>query len=155
MVDWRKDRIASAVNGANPTVIAKMKSGFAVFGDTQFLPGYCVLLHYPKVKCLNDLSIADRSAFLTDMGVIGDAIKQVLKPMRINYEILGNTDAFLHAHIFPRYDWEEEMYRKKPVWLYPEENWTRGAYCFDQKGFADIKAKIQSALIELLSGIES
>lgn len=36
MEDWKKDRIGSAVKGENPTVIAKMKSGFVVIGDTQF-----------------------------------------------------------------------------------------------------------------------
>lgn len=25
---------------------------------------------------------------------------------RINLEIQGNTDAFLHAHVTPRYEWE-------------------------------------------------
>ena len=39
-----------------------MPHSFAVIGDTQFLPGYCVLL--------------------------------------------GNTDAYLHAHLFPRHEWE-------------------------------------------------
>lgn len=24
----------------------------------------------------------------------------------MNYEILGNTDAYLHAHLFPRDSWE-------------------------------------------------
>ena len=50
--DWKKDRIASAHLGENPMVIAKMRSGFAVIGDTQFLPGYCVLLPLVKVSYL-------------------------------------------------------------------------------------------------------
>ncbi|MFL0411986.1 hypothetical protein ACH0AH_12480 [Microbacterium paludicola] len=39
-------------------------------------------------------------------------------------EILGNTDAFLHAHIWPRYDWEPPEIVGDPVWLYPRERWT-------------------------------
>ncbi|WP_343999662.1 hypothetical protein [Microbacterium paludicola] len=39
-------------------------------------------------------------------------------------EILGNTDAFLHAHIWPRYDWEPLEIVGHPVWLYPRERWT-------------------------------
>ena len=27
---------------------------------------------------------------------------------RINVEIQGNTDAFLHAHVTPRYEWEPD-----------------------------------------------
>lgn len=49
MDDWKKDRIGSALRGENPTVIARMKTGFAVIGDTQFLPGYCLLLSLQPV----------------------------------------------------------------------------------------------------------
>jgi hypothetical protein len=43
---------------------------------------------------------------------------------RVNLEILGNTDPFLHAHVWPRYDWEPTEIVSKPVWLYPPENWS-------------------------------
>ena len=39
---------------------------------------------------------------------------------RINYEILGNYDAFLHAHIWPRYEWEPGDNRSRPAWSYPQ-----------------------------------
>jgi hypothetical protein len=55
MGDWRRDRIASAERGENPAVLLRMPSGFAVMGDTQFLPGYCLLLAAPKVAHLTDL----------------------------------------------------------------------------------------------------
>ena len=98
-----------------------MKSGFAVLADSQFLPGYCILLAYPKVNSLNDLDTVQRLIFLREMAFVGDAITEVCTPLRINYEILGNTDAYLHAHIIPRYDWEEDGLRKMPVWLYPRK----------------------------------
>jgi hypothetical protein len=53
MNSWKSDRIGSAERGENPTVMVKMKSGFAVIGDNQFLPGYCVLLGYPRASSLN------------------------------------------------------------------------------------------------------
>lgn len=101
----------------------KMKSGFAVIEDTQFLPGYCLLLAYPRVESLNRPSMERRRDFLFDMSLIGDAVEQVLRPKRINYSIYGNKDPFLHAHIFPRYDWEPEELKPYPVWRYPEEKW--------------------------------
>ncbi|MFI9452759.1 hypothetical protein [Amycolatopsis sp. NPDC052450] len=36
----------------------------------------------------------------------------------MNVEILGNTDPFLHAHVWPRYDWEPADKVGQPVWLY-------------------------------------
>jgi len=92
--EWKRDRIGSARAGTNPTVLARLTRSYAVIGDTQFLPGYCVLLvDDPAVDRLTDLA-------------------------RLNYEILGNTDAYLHAHLFPRYDWESPEHVGKPVWLY-------------------------------------
>jgi hypothetical protein len=44
MTDWREDRIGSALRGENPTVMARLPGGFAVMGDVQGLPGYCVLV---------------------------------------------------------------------------------------------------------------
>ena len=38
--------------------------------------------------------------------------------VRVNYEILGNTDPALHAHIVPRYASEPEDRRRMPIWLY-------------------------------------
>ncbi|WP_392543453.1 hypothetical protein [Oryzobacter telluris] len=42
--DWKRDRIGSARRGENPTVLARLPRSFAVIGDAQKLPGYCVLL---------------------------------------------------------------------------------------------------------------
>jgi hypothetical protein len=56
-VHWRADRIGSALRGENPTVIRRLPGGFAVMGDVQWLPGYCVLLtDDPSVGRLSDLA---------------------------------------------------------------------------------------------------
>jgi len=36
---------------------------------------------------------------------------------------LGNADVFLHAHVWPRYEWEPPDLVHRPVWLYPVERW--------------------------------
>jgi len=120
-VEWRADRIGAAERGENPTVITRMRSGFAVLGDTQFLPGYCVLLAVPQVTHLTDLPLPDRRDFLVDMGLLGEAIECVYRPRRTNYEILGNTDTYVHAHVWARYEWEAKEYIGGPVWRYPRE----------------------------------
>lgn len=123
-MEWYENRILSAKNGANPMVIKELKGGYLVFGDVQFLPGYCVLLPKNEINSLNDLTLEERGQYLLDMSIIGDAIIKVCKPLRVNYDILGNMDNYLHAHIFPRYEWEEEALRKMPVWLYDKSNWS-------------------------------
>jgi diadenosine tetraphosphate (Ap4A) HIT family hydrolase len=112
------ERIELARKGRNQTVISKMQSGWVVLGDNQIIPGYCILLHDPIVESLNSINIIQRLKFLEDMSIIGDSIIEVLNPTVINYSILGNTDRALHAHIHPRYDWEEEENRKNPPFIY-------------------------------------
>jgi len=111
-------RVKSAQKGENKTVIMKMKSGWAVLGDNQIIPGYCLLLADPIVDSLNLLTIERRTQFLSDMTVIGDALMKVLKVEIINYSILGNADKGLHAHIHPRYEWEKDEFKKAPPWKY-------------------------------------
>ena len=77
MDDWKQDRIRAAERGENPMTLTRMRSGFAVIGDDQFLPGYCLLLASPRVDHLTDLPLALRSVYLQDMSLIGEAIIQV------------------------------------------------------------------------------
>lgn len=128
--NWRTDRVGSALAGANPTVLSHLPGGFAVIGDVQFLPGYCVLItDRPGVDRLSDLPREERTQFLTSMDLLGEAVETVCSARdpafrRVNLEILGNTDAFLHAHIWPRYDWEPAEIITTPVWLHPRESWS-------------------------------
>ncbi|MER6073329.1 diadenosine tetraphosphate hydrolase [Streptomyces sp. NPDC001817] len=127
--DWRTDRIGAALRGENPTVLRRLGAGFAVIGDVQFLPGYSVLLvDEPGVHRLSDLPRAKRLAFLSDMDRLGEAVERACRQLdpsflRVNLEILGNTDPFLHAHVWPRFGWESPEVVGKPVWLYPPERW--------------------------------
>jgi len=110
--DFRADRVRSALAGDNPTVLRRMRAGFAVIGDVQHLPGYCVLItDQPGVDQLLDLPPERQLVFLEDMALLGRAVATVCGRRdpglrRINLEIQGNTDAFLHAHVTPRYEWE-------------------------------------------------
>src|SRR5215213_2038339 len=130
MSDWRDDRIDSALQGRNPTVMARLPGSFATMADVQWLPGYCVLLvDRQGVGGLNDLGLEGRREFLASMAVLGEAVENACRTVdpafrRLNYDILGNTDQFLHAHVWPRYEWKPADRVRKPVWLYPPEFWS-------------------------------
>ncbi|MEU5756973.1 diadenosine tetraphosphate hydrolase [Streptomyces sp. NPDC047853] len=129
--DWRADRVGAALRGENPTVLRRLAAGFAVIGDVQFLPGYSVLLvDEPGVQRLSDLPRVKRLAFLSDMDRLGEAVEGVCRRMdpafrRVNLEILGNREPFLHAHVWPRFEWEPADVVGAPVWLYPRERWSQ------------------------------
>ncbi|MEU0190012.1 diadenosine tetraphosphate hydrolase [Streptomyces afghaniensis] len=131
---WREDRVGSALRGQNPAVMRRLGAGFAAIGDVQFLPGYSVLLtDDPAVERLSDLPRGRRLAFLGDMERLGEAVERACRRMdaefrRVNLEILGNSYATLHAHVWPRYGWESADLVKLPVWLYPRERWSEERY---------------------------
>lgn len=148
-MNWKENRILSAKNGTNPMVIKELKGSYVVFGDVQFLSGYCVLLPKREVRLLNDLTIEERQDYLLDMSLVGDAMIKVLNPTRVNYEILGNKDHFLHAHLFPRYEWEDESVRYMPVWAYDASNWSNKETAYDPDKHDEIRNKIKNELEQL------
>ncbi|TVQ61882.1 MAG: hypothetical protein EA366_02885 [Spirulina sp. DLM2.Bin59] len=134
--------VEEARQGINPAVICRVPSGWVVLGDVQFLQGYSLLLPDPVVPSLNALTIEQRIIFLQDMTVLGDALLEVTGAVRINYEILGNSEAALHAHVFPRFTTEPEEKRRKPVWFY---DWN-SAPPFDPKQDQQLMSKIAAAI---------
>ena len=111
-------QVEAARRGELERVIARMLSGWAVLGDPQITLGYCLLLPDPVVSDLNALVGDARQQFLDDMAALGDAVLEATGAERINYEILGNVDPALHAHVIPRHATEDPELRKKPVWLH-------------------------------------
>jgi diadenosine tetraphosphate (Ap4A) HIT family hydrolase len=119
------DPIVAARRGENPTVLRRMRSGWAVIGDHQRLPGYCLLLHDGEADHLTDLTRSRRMVFLEDLALLGEAVMTACARLdsqlwRINYEVLGNSWPRLHGHVFPRYLWEPDDKRRGPVWHYPD-----------------------------------
>ncbi len=121
-------RVRAAQEGVNPSVICRVSSGWVVLGDGQFLRGYCLLLPDPVVPDLNTLDPEQRKTYLYEMSVIGDALLEVTDAYRINYDILGNTEPALHAHIMPRYLDEPLEYRVGPAWNYPKDQFRQRAF---------------------------
>ena len=152
--DWRKDRIGSAHRGENPLVMARMRSGFAVIGDTQHLPGYSLLLtDDPSIDHLTDLAWRPRQQFLFDLSLIGEAIWRArlgCDLRRVNYEILGNGIPFLHGHVHARYDWEPAERIIGPVWRYPNEIRNDPQFEYSDEKHGELRAAITAELQALI-----
>ncbi|MCB0826261.1 MAG: hypothetical protein KDC26_08730 [Armatimonadetes bacterium] len=110
--------VESCREGTHPSLVTKMPSGWVIMGEIQVVEGYCLLLPDPVVPHLNALDENGRAQFLTDMARIGDAVLAVTGADRINYEMLGNLEPALHAHVLPRSNTELEELRTKPIWFY-------------------------------------
>jgi diadenosine tetraphosphate (Ap4A) HIT family hydrolase len=113
----------------DPATLGRFEIGRAVLGQTQFLPGYSLLLcDVPGAERLTDLPRPRRREFLAAMESLGEAVEIVCRRRdpafrRINLEILGNLTPMLHAHVWPRYEWEPYELKIRQVGRYPLEQW--------------------------------
>lgn len=152
--DWRDDRVGSALRGENPLVMARMRSGFAVIGDTQHLPGYSLLLtDDPSVNHLTDLDWERRKEFLFDLSLLGEAVERACRHdglRRINYEVLGNSIPILHGHVHARYDWESPDKIGGPVWRYPKDVRNDPEFAYSDTKHGELRAAITDELHGLI-----
>ena len=137
-------RVEAARAGTNPTVICRVTSGWIVLCDVQFLRGYSVLLPDPVVPDLNVLNVQERTQYLLDMVLLGDALLEVTGAYKINYEILGNLEPALHAQVIPRYLTEPEELRKGPPLFYDKEY--RNSIKFDYERDKELMRQIAEAI---------
>ena len=135
-------RVALLRAGADPTCIARLGSGWAVFGEQQFLRGYALLLPDPVVGTLNALQGTVRQRFLDDMARLGDAVLAATGALRINYAMFGNVEPALHAHVVPRYVDEDPALATVHPWQY---DWSV-APRFDAQRDAALLAAVRAGL---------
>jgi len=131
--------------GDDPTVLARLRSGWAVMGRRQVLAGYCLLLPDPVVPHLNALERQARDQFLSELGMLGEAVLAATGALRINYAIFGNVEPALHAHVHPRYTDEPEAMRTNNPWGY---DWQQ-APAFDAAVHAPLRDSICQHLARL------
>jgi diadenosine tetraphosphate (Ap4A) HIT family hydrolase len=136
-------------------VMARMRSGFAVIGDTQHLPGYSVLLCADaSVDHLTDLDWHRREVFLFELGLLGEAVEAACRVnglRRINYEVLGNSLNVLHGHVHARYDWEPPDCIGGPVWRYPPEVRYAPEHSYRDDQHGGLRAAIADELQRLMA----
>jgi diadenosine tetraphosphate (Ap4A) HIT family hydrolase len=69
----------------------------------QYVRGYCILVAKKAVREPHQMYPPERALFFEDMVRVGETLEKVFKPIKINYQILGNAVPHLHVHIVPRY----------------------------------------------------
>lgn len=86
-----------------------------------------------------------KARFLDEMTIVSEAVSKAFGAEKMNYECLGNGDAHLHWHLFPRVNGDLDGYGnngKGPVWWYPREK----MYSEDNKPDSEELAMMKQAL---------
>ena len=94
--------------------VALLPTAVAILGHDQYYPGYSIVIARRHATELYHLSDAESTAYFLDMLRVARAIDRAFTPRKMNYELLGNTVAHLHWHLFPRYAGDPNPSR--PTW---------------------------------------
>jgi diadenosine tetraphosphate (Ap4A) HIT family hydrolase len=98
----------------DPHAIAELETGYAVLAENQLYPGYTIFVAKRCVAELHLLPPDERITFLREMAQVAEAVFRACAPLKLNYELLGNSEAHLHWHLFPRY--ADDPNPLVPVW---------------------------------------
>lgn len=111
-------------NQTNPYFVKELETGYVVLGDNQHFRGYTLFLLKEHIVELFELEEGLKAKYLKEMTIVAQAVSKAFGADKMNYECLGNGDAHLHWHLFPRRSGDIENYGnngKGPVWWYPRE----------------------------------
>ena len=61
-----------------------------------------------------ELTDEEAARYWSELLSVGRAIEQVMQPVKMNYDLLGNSLPHLHAHVVPRYEDDP-----RPGWPFP------------------------------------
>lgn len=113
------ERINMIKEGENPYFVMELETGYVVMGDHQHFKGYTLFLCKEHVTELHYLSYEFKMKYLEEMSIVAEAVYNVFKPEKMNYELIGNGDTHVHWHLFPRVAGDTP--EKGPVWWLPKE----------------------------------
>lgn len=109
------DRIRIIKDKNNPYFVAELQTGYVVLGDFQFYKGYTFFLSKIHAYELHELPKDFKKLFLEEMAIVAEAIFKAFSPVKLNYELLGNSEKHCHWHIIPRYENDPNL--KQPIWI--------------------------------------
>lgn len=84
-------------------VLAETPDCFVTAASEATLPGYACVSAKAHVVEPYELDDAARAAFFGDAMAVARGLANAVHPMKMNYEIHGNTVPHLHMHLFPRH----------------------------------------------------
>src|SRR5688500_5141176 len=97
------ERIAWIRDGDNPYFLADLRESYAVLADDRRYEGWCSLLLKDHAEHLHELPVGRQTRLFADVAKVAAAVNAALKPVRLNYECLGNLLHHVHWHVIPRY----------------------------------------------------
>lgn len=82
-------------------------------GDADY-PGFCRVIWHEHIKEMSDLNAAQQNRLMRTVFTVEAALRDALKPDKINLASLGNVVPHLHWHVIPRF--ANDRHFPNPIW---------------------------------------
>lgn len=125
------ERIELIKQGKNPHFVKELETGYVVIGDGQYFKGHTLFLAKEHVTELHQMEYETKIKFLEEMSIVQEAVAKAFQAEKMNIELLGNGDAHVHWHLFPRKAGDMKGYGhngRGPVWWVPWEEMSSEEY---------------------------
>jgi len=93
---WRSDRLA------------------VVAVDDAAYPGFCRVIWNKHVKEMTDLTPGERNYVMEVVWQVELAVREVMRPEKVNVASFGNMTPHVHWHVIPRY--RDDAHFPHPSW---------------------------------------
>lgn len=143
------NRIQLIQENKNPYFVRELNTGYVVLADSQYFEGYTLFLGKHHVTELHQLAPAEKLAFLEEMSLVQEACAKAFHADKMNIELLGNGDAHVHWHLFPRHNGDTAQ--SGPVWWTPKEIMFGDDVIKDMPRLKRLKAALSAALDDVLA----
>lgn len=112
--------------------------------DDAHYPGFCRVILNAHVREMTDLHSSERLRLMETVFAVEAAVREVVRPDKINLASLGNVVPHLHWHVIPR--WTEDVNFPDPIWA-PAR---REGGIANPLASRDLRARVQDRLRVLL-----
>ncbi len=97
------DGTACPIGNEGPLdIVGQLSASWVTAGPKAALPGYVTVVAKRHVVEPFQLPRRERARFWEDVTVAARTLADLFHPIKMNYEIHGNTIPHLHAHLYPR-----------------------------------------------------
>jgi diadenosine tetraphosphate (Ap4A) HIT family hydrolase len=89
-----------------------------IWVDDADYPGFCRVILNAHVREMTDLPPAERQRLMEVVFAVEAAVREVVKPDKINLASLGNMVPHMHWHVIPR--WADDPKFPDSIWSAPK-----------------------------------
>jgi diadenosine tetraphosphate (Ap4A) HIT family hydrolase len=86
--------------------------------DDPDYPGFCRVILKRHAREMTDLDEAERAGLMAVVYAVEAAIRDTMKPDKMNLASLGNMTPHVHWHVIPRF--ADDRHFPGPVWAVPK-----------------------------------